>query len=303
MRRLPTLYIRWWPTLCRSYKKLAIKCGRPGLSCQVFEGRPVYLRYNYGTIIYLLRAFSRLPPAIASLLLQFAAFAIVLSSVHVFAIKPTIMAFACSCGLSYVAQLARWWLIIQLLFAPALVATLQFNISPDYFLALFIVLLLVFWNTFRTQVPLYLSSDQVCRALENFLPQPKPGANFTFMDIGSGLGGVLTHLAGVRPDGNYDGVESAPLPFLWSWLRIRLGGYRQCRVHCGDLWHCDLAQYDVVFAYLSPAPMGRLWHKARSEMRPGTIFISSTFPVPGRAPFENVKIDDLHRSVLLVWRM
>lgn len=52
MRRLPTLYIRWWPTLCRSYKKLAIKCGRPGLSCQVFEGRPVYLCYNYGTIIF-----------------------------------------------------------------------------------------------------------------------------------------------------------------------------------------------------------------------------------------------------------
>jgi hypothetical protein len=191
---------------------------------------------------------------------------------------------------------------MQFLFAPALVATLTLKIQPNFFLTAFLIMLLVFWNTFRTQVPLYLSSDKVWCALESFLPQPKP-VSFTFMDIGSGLGGVLTHLAGVRPDGNYDGVESAPLPFLWSWLRIRLGGYRQCHVHCGDLWHCDLAQYDVVFAYLSPAPMERLWHKARTEMRPGTIFISSTFAIPGQVPFERVKIDDLHRSILLVWRM
>lgn len=252
--------------------------------------------------------FSRLPPAITALILQVTAFALVFFGVQVFAVQMPTMAFACFCGLiafwlSYIAKLASWWLIMQCLFAPALVATLTFNISPNYFLTAFLIMLLVFWNTFRTQVPLYLSSNKVWRALENFLPHPKPGVNFTFIDIGSGLGGVLTHLAGVRPDGNYNGVESAPLPFLWSWLRIRLGGHRQCRVHCGDLWHCDLAKYDVVFAYLSPAPMERLWHKARAEMRSGTIFISSTFTVPGQMPFESVKIDDLHRSILLVWRM
>ena len=251
---------------------------------------------------------SRFPPAIVSLLLQIAAFALVLSSVHIFAIKPTTMAFACSCGLiasglSYIANLARWWLIMECLFAPALVAALTLKIHPNFFLTAFLVTLLVFWNTFRAQVPLYLSSEKVWRALESFLPHPRPGANFTFMDIGSGLGGVLTYLAGVRPDGNYNGVESAPLPFLWSWLRIRLGGHHQCHVRYGDLWHCDLAQYDVVFAYLSPAPMERLWHKARAEMRAGTLFISSTFAVPGQVPFENVKINGLHRSVLLVWRM
>jgi hypothetical protein len=251
---------------------------------------------------------SRLPPAITALILQFAAFALAFFGAHVFSVKPTLMAFACFCGLiafwlSYIAKLARWWLIMQCLFAPALVAASALNISPSYFLAAFLIMLLVFWNTFCTQVPLYLSSDKVWHALESFLPHPNPCVNFTFIDIGSGLGGVLTHLASVRPDGNYNGVESAPLPFLWSWLRIRLGGYRQCRVHCGDLWHCDLAEYDVVFAYLSPAPMQRLWCKARSEMRSGTIFISSTFAVPGQVPFESVKIDDLHRSILLVWRM
>ena len=123
------------------------------------------------------------------------------------------------------------------------------------------------------------------------------------MDLGSGIGGILTHLAGVRPDGRYYGVEAAPLPFLWSWLRIRLGGYGNCQVTWGSLCDCNLAQYDVVFAYLSPVPMNALWHKAKQEMRPGSIFISNTFAVKDQPPHETVMVDDLHHSTLFLWRM
>lgn len=252
--------------------------------------------------------YSRIPPAITAFLLQLAAFAFVFFIVRIVALKPSLFVFAFSCGLlaasfSYWLKLARWWLIIQLLFAPLLVATLTLNISPHFFLGAFLIMLLVFWNTYRTQVPLYLSSKKIWVALENYLPAAKPGLSFRFIDIGSGLGGVLTHLAGIRPDGVFSGIESAPLPFLWSWLRIHLGGYRQCRVHWGDLWECDLATYDVVFAYLSPAPMERLWHKAQTEMKPGALFISSTFTIPGHTPIEIIQVDDLHQSTLLVWRM
>lgn len=233
-------------------------------------------------------------------------------------LQPTPLAFALLVGLlaatlSYLAGLARWWLLIQMLFAPALVAMLALEIPSGFFLAAFIVMLAVYWSTFRTQVPLYLSSNKVWRALEDFLPNQEPEANFRFIDLGSGLGGVLTHLATVRPDGHYIGVESAPLPLLWSWLRIKLGGYRNCIVHWGSLWDnnlgdgklgaCDLAQYDVVFAYLSPVPMEQLWRKARAEMRPGTVFISSSFAVPEQSPHQTVQVDDLHQSTLLVWRM
>lgn len=226
-------------------------------------------------------------------------------------LQPSLLIFAFLCGFfaaifSRFAGLARWWLPIQLLFVPALVLMLALNISPDIFLAMFFILLAVYWSTFRTQVPLYLSSKKVWQALEKLLPDSKSG--FRFIDLGSGLGGVLTYLAKVRPDGHYNGVESAPLPFLWSWLRIKLGGYRNCNVRWGSFWDrnpggCDLSEYDVVFAYLSPVPMEQLWSKVLTEMRPGTIFISSTFAVPGQTPHEIVQVDDLHRSALLVWRM
>ena len=280
--------------------------------------------------------FKKLPPAVTAALLQITAFALALLGAHFFGLQPSPIALALLCGLiaaslGYIVGLARWWLPIQLLFAPALVLMLALDIPPDLFLAAFLVLLAVYWSTFRTQVPLYLSSGKVWRALETLLSSHVGGGGkgdaqtqdanssgrslapplsrgerepvFRFIDLGSGLGGVLTHLARARPDGQYSGVESAPLPFLWSWLRIRLGRHRNCKVRWGSLWDCDLSRYDVVFAYLSPVPMERLWRKARAEMRPGSVFVSSTFAVPEQAPHESVQVDDLHRSTLLIWRM
>ena len=224
------------------------------------------------------------------------------------AIHPHPLLFALLCGtfaavFSLIAGLARWWLLIQLLFAPALVLMLALDLPPGFFLAAFLILLVVYWSTFRTQVPLYLSSRRIWQALELLLPAATPDKSFTFMDLGSGIGGVLTHLAGVRPDGRYYGVESAPLPFLWSWLRIRLGGYRNCQVQWGSLWDCDLSQFDVVFAYLSPVPMDELWQKVRREMRPGAVFISNTFPVADHPPQQTFTVDDLHHSTLYIWHM
>lgn len=253
--------------------------------------------------------FAKIPPAVTALLLQVAAVLLAALSMRVVQLPP--LGFALLCGtyaatFSHFAGQARWWLYIQFLFVPALVLMLAFDIPSGFFLAAFLVLQAVYWSTFRTQVPLYLSSDKAWHALEDFLPQP--GAGFRFVDLGSGLGGVLTHLASVRPDGQYTGVESAPLPFLWSWLRIKLGGHSNCKVHWGSIWDdklgaCDLSQYDLVFAYLSPVPMERLWHKARTDMRPDSVFISSTFAVPEQSPHEIVQVDDMHRSTLLVWRM
>ncbi len=256
----------------------------------------------------MLSLLKKLPPSIIALLLQSASVVFMLLMVNVTERHDSPLLFAVFCGLlaamfSYFAGLAKWWLVIQLLFAPALVLMLAVELPPTLFLGAFLVLLLVYWNTFRTQVPLYLSSNKVWHALEHLLPVAKADSGFTFIDLGSGLGGVLTHLASVRPDGRYIGVEAAPLPVFWSWLRIWLGGHRNCRVKWGSLWDCDLSQYDVVFAYLSPLPMEKLWNKARAEMRSGTIFISSTFTVLDQTHHEIVQVDDLHHSTLFIWHM
>jgi hypothetical protein len=251
---------------------------------------------------------AKFPPSVVALVLQALALSSVLFFTRTLSVQLHPLILSALCGglaavLSQFAGLARWWLLIQFLFTPALLVMLSLNLPPNFFLVAFLMLLVIYWSTFRTQVPLYLSSRRIWQALELLLPCPSPGRHFTFMDLGSGIGGVLTHLASARADGHFFGVEAAPLPFLLSWLRIRLGGYRNCRVHWGSLWNCNLADYDVVFAYLSPVPMEELWQKARQEMRPGTVFISNTFAVHHQPPQQTFTVDDLHHSTLYIWHM
>ncbi|MEW5943742.1 MAG: class I SAM-dependent methyltransferase [Pseudomonadota bacterium] len=195
--------------------------------------------------------------------------------------------------------LAWWWLPINLLFAPAVIAQLSLGISPFWYLTAFLLLLLVYGGASPGGVPLYLSSRQAHRAVAAYLPE-RPG--FHFVDLGAGTGGVIAHLGRQHPDGNFLGIEKAPLPFALGWLRARAAG-RNCRIVWGNYWALDLAQADVVYAYLSPLPMSELWRKVRAEMRSGTLFISNTFAVPGIAPSETLHLDDLHRSKLYVYRL
>lgn len=200
-------------------------------------------------------------------------------------------------ALGWAWQLPRWWLPINFLFVPALLAMHGLALASHWYLAAFALLLLVYWSVARTRVPLYLSSRKAWQAVAKHLP---PSA--VVADLGSGLGGLLRFLVQQRPDGRYVGMEIAPLPFLVSWLRMRLCK-GCCEIRWGSLWRVDLRPFDVVYAYLSPVPMADLWRKIQREMRPGTLFISNTFEVPGVEPSEVVELDDLHQSRLYLYRL
>jgi cyclopropane fatty-acyl-phospholipid synthase-like methyltransferase len=114
-------------------------------------------------------------------------------------------------------------------------------------------------------------------------PAADPARPLRLIDIGSGLGGLVLYLSRVRPDAACEGIELAPLPWLYSWLRARLAG-GAARFRLGDYEKLDFAAYDLVFAYLSPAAMPGLWRKAAAEMRPGAMLISYEFAIHDRAP-------------------
>ncbi|MEK7792764.1 MAG: hypothetical protein AAB306_06415 [Pseudomonadota bacterium] len=196
-------------------------------------------------------------------------------------------------------NMAIWWKLIHLIFMPALIATLALELSPVWFFAAFILLLLIYGKTYQTQVPLYLTSQIVINNLASVLPEQD---NFSFVDLGSGCGGLLNKLNKTHKHGVYYGIESAVLPFIISRLRnISLAS--TCKIQWGNLWQQDLSHYDFVYAYLSPVPMEELWHKACREMRPGSTFISNSFKVPDIAPERSIQLDDLTGSTLYLWRM
>ncbi|SNS60227.1 hypothetical protein SAMN06265795_10492 [Noviherbaspirillum humi] len=228
-------------------------------------------------------------PALTALLIQCLSLALVLTAASLF---TTLFAAPFTIGAAVLAQgvvsallarwarMASWWLLIHLLFPPALLATLALHLPAWLFLAAFLALTALYWNTFRTQVPYFPSRMPVWRAVCDLMPAD--GAP-RFIDIGSGFGGLSLHLARMRPDARIHGIELAPLPWLVSWLQAqaRTAAPEFLR---GDYNRLDLASYDVVFAYLSPAAMPALWRKARREMRAGALLLSYEFEIPGVAP-------------------
>lgn len=176
---------------------------------------------------------------------------------------------------------ARWWLPIQLLFAPALVLVFGWQLPSWIFLLAFLLMLGLYWSTYRTQVPLYLSGFRVWLAVSQLMPaRPLRG-----IDIGSGLGGLVLDLARRHPDSQFLGIELAPLPWLISMLRARMCG-SPAKFLYGDYQLLEFSDFDVVFAYLSPVAMAPLWIKFQREMHVGALLISYEFAIEGQVADE-----------------
>jgi hypothetical protein len=227
-------------------------------------------------------------PAVQALLLQALAFPLMLAAVFMLAragMAPgaegaALLQGAIACLLARLKRMAVWWLAIELAFPLTLVQALALHINPLLFLGAFLFLLALFWTTFRTQVPYFPSGPRVWDEVARLLPQGRP---VCAIDIGSGLGGLVLELARRRPDSTFVGIELAPLPWLVSQLRARLSGSR-ARFVRGDYEQLDFGNYDAVFAYLSPAAMSALWHKAAREMQPGSMLLSYEFLITEKAP-------------------
>jgi hypothetical protein len=199
--------------------------------------------------------------------------------------------------LSRALALPPRWLLIQAVL-PFLVRALWGVPVPAWvYLALFLLLALVFGGGFLTRVPLYLASRDAWQKLEPLLPE---GA-VRFVDLGCGLGGIVAHLAKARPDGFFLGVEASPLSWFVAWVRCL--PLRNARIRLGSLWRVDLSGIDVAYAFLSPVPMPALWAKAVREMKPGSRLVSHSFEIPGTAPQRVIPVAGREGARLLVWKM
>ena len=249
---------------------------------------------------------SRLPPALAALLAHLPGIALaLLLSILGARLSPIFMLLLVSISAALLAWLWRlpiWWRYINVFFLPLIGLTLYLQsrpdgIDPNWFLAAFVLLLLTSFGAVKTRVPLYLSSPRAAEALALRLPEQG-----RLIDLGCGLGGPLSRIHKLRPDVSLAGVEAAPLNWLITRLRLFFSGAR-ADIRLGSLWQADLSNYDVVYAYLSPAPMSRLWAKARQEMKSGSVLISNTFAIPDVDADETVELGDISHARLLIWRL
>ncbi len=197
--------------------------------------------------------------------------------------------------------MAVWWRWIHFFFPLALWLMSILHVPSSVYLAGFVVTMALYWTTFKTQVPFYPSRPAVWQALLTLMEQHSPQRALRMIDIGSGLGDVSTFIAQQRPDDAVEGIEIAPLPWLISKVRAAMKGSR-ARFTLGSYQALHFADYDVVFAYLSPAAMPQLWQKASQEMRPGTLLVSLEFDIPHVMPLQIIHTGESTPD-LFVWRM
>ncbi len=190
-----------------------------------------------------------------------------------------------------------WWRPLHLLFAPAVLAATALQLPAQFYLAGFVLMLLLYWGTARGDAPLYLSSRGMAEAVTQIVR--REGAH-AFAELGAGVGSVVAPLARQLPELRVEAWEHAPLP--WAILAWRCRRLNNVEISRGSFWQSDLSIHDVAYAFLSPLPMARLGEKVRREMRPGSLFVSAEFPVPGWTPESVVRVDDRRGTLLYCYR-
>ncbi len=237
----------------------------------------------------------RLRPLALALLAQgVAALALLLPSAH---LPPLSLAQgALAAALGWLIGLPRWWLPINAALPPLAALLLALAIDPLWYLAAFGAAFLIYGSgPLRSGVPLFSSPPVAAQALAGLLEGGRP---MRVLDAGSGGGALLLALARLRPQAQLCGIESGFAPWALARLRAALSDAAPhfCR---GDFWKADFGAYDIVYAFLSTAPMAQLWRKARREMRPGSLLVSLDFAVPGVAPSGVLELGDGARRLHL----
>ncbi len=204
-------------------------------------------------------------------------------------------------GLSYffsqfIFRLPHWWGWIAAVFPLIILISLKQEIIPDWmYLVCFIVFSLVFTNTLFDRVPLYLTNKVTNIALVELCNRFNVKS---FIDLGSGLGGVTRALAtrGRRSVG----VESAPISWFISLMLAKLSGKGELLRK--NIWDFNLTEYNAVYVFLSPVPMLRVYEKFKAETKKGSILISNSFKVPGVEHIEVVILEDQRRTKLYIYK-
>lgn len=204
-------------------------------------------------------------------------------------------------GAALLSRLLRqppWWLPIHLSFFPAVLFAASLQLPAWAYLGAGLLMALVFWGTAGGDVPLFLSSPAVAAALRDIALRERAQA---FIDLGAGVASVAAPLAAAMPELRVTAQERAPLPYLLARWRCRK--LANATVVGGSFWDGDLGRFDLVFAFLSPAVMPRLGRKLARELRPGSLFVSSSFPLPDWPVSAEIRLTDRRGTRLYCYRI
>lgn len=135
-----------------------------------------------------------------------------------------------------------------------------------------------------TQGALFVSSTR--KRIQAFLDEVPMDEGAVFIDLGCGDGRVL-RMAAKRYKVRATGYELNPMAYGKARLYSLLA--KGVRIRFRNFYDADLSHADVVFCYLFPDVLPKIAEKVKKEMKPGAVFVSCNFPLPGLSPEKTIR--------------
>ena len=121
-------------------------------------------------------------------------------------------------------------------------------------------------------------------------------------ELGSGWGNLLIPLAKKYPQRKIVGYELSIIPWLTSVMLKHLLGLKNITLYRKNFLNSDLANASLILCYLFPKGMQALERKLNKQRCQLTYLISNNFSLPSCQPVKTIKLDDLYKSPVYLYR-
>ena len=158
----------------------------------------------------------------------------------------------------------------------------------DIFLAFFTLLLGLIcigmsyasWRIITHKVPSIPTGKKIREAMITMAELTK---NQNIYDLGCGFGGILFAAQKRAPKNTFTGFDVVD-PVIW-WCRFKAFICRRpINFQKKDFFTENFTEADVIFCYLWPSIMDRIYTEIWPNLKPGTKLISHAFKLPGIKP-------------------
>jgi hypothetical protein len=155
----------------------------------------------------------------------------------------------------------------------------------------------IIWSTLRTGVPPMPSSRKVrnviAASLENIHEK-------RIIDLGSGWGTLVTHLALKFPERQIIGYELSFAPWFFSLFIKHIYQLNNLTLYRKNFFKADLSGA-VLLCYLLPSSMSVLEKKLQQDKKTASLLISNTFALPSCKIQKQIRIQDIYKSPVYIY--
>ncbi|SHI55148.1 Putative methyltransferase [Malonomonas rubra DSM 5091] len=166
--------------------------------------------------------------------------------------------------------------------------------------ASFAVCLSLVWSSLRSGITPVPSSNKAKRTILQAADRSSFG---TIIELGSGWGTLALALAEKHPHRQVIGYEISPIPWFVSWCLKKIKRLDNLNLRRQNFISVELPPSTLLVCYLYPGGMSKLAEKIEKEKPQVEILISNTFALPGVEPEQVIRLRDLYKSPIYVYRL